>query len=82
MNSFLEMKAELEAVKSRMKNAEQLRGLEDRIMEVPRSEERTESQTKTTSESAMRDPRDNTERALCAQLESKKGKQEKDRTCI
>lgn len=38
------MKAELEAVKSRMKNSEQLRGLEDRIMEVPWSEERTESQ--------------------------------------
>lgn len=42
------MKVELEAVNSRMKNAEQLRGLEDRIMETPQSEERAESQTEKT----------------------------------
>ena len=46
MNSFLEMKVALKVVNSGMKNEEQLSDLEDRIMEITQSEQRTESQMK------------------------------------
>ena len=46
-NSFAEMKAELKAMNSRMNNAEeQISHLEDRRMEITKSEQQTESQMK------------------------------------
>ena len=48
-NSFAVMKAELKAVKSIMNNAEeQISDLEDGIMEITQSEQKTENQMKKT----------------------------------
>ena len=53
------MKAELKAMNSRMNNAEgQITDLEDRIMEIIQSEQKTESQMKK-NESNIRDLWDN-----------------------
>lgn len=41
VNSFLEIKVDLKVVNNRMKNAEQLSDLEDRIMEITQSEQQT-----------------------------------------
>ena len=62
-NSFTEMLAELKALKSRMKNAEEwISDLEDRIMEITQSGQLTENQMKK-HESNIRDLRDNTKLA-------------------
>ena len=66
MNSFLEMIVEIKVVNSGMKNEEQLSDLEDRIMEITQSEQRTESQMKKKKESDIRDLWDNIKHAnLC-----------------
>ena len=66
-NSFAETKAELKSMNSRMNNAEErISDLEDRLMEITQSKQKTESQMKKKNESNIRDLWDNIKQAnLC-----------------